>query len=569
MRHKYAFSIVREYIWRYRKPLLILTCYSILIALFAVILPISMSLMYDKILKTPSVSFISTFIDTIGISALGLLFVYQCGSVLRMFVSFLSDKLELYIARKLDFDFRTSMLTFILRLQTKFFADRSSGSIENKIRNASEALDVIIGRTLARYIPDALTIVLAFVVCYIVEYRLALIMTLGVIIYTLYIISYFKKLSPLQKTYLDTVTETQGYVLDVIQNSVAVKDASAEEYESTRVHNKFLDTILTLRKEVIHITAQGKFWGTFIRICSGAAVFAIGIMLIDAGQFSVGKLIMFSTYLTLLLNPILDFGFRWESIQNGLIALDTIEEYRTFPTERNPEKEYTEITGPIEKIVFDSVSFSYDGTKQILSDIDLSVHSGEIVGFVGKTGGGKSTLMKLLSAHYAPTEGKIMINGIDLSNIDPTTLRKKIAVVPQDILLFNDTIEANIAYGSFDATHDDIVQAAELARALDFIEAFPDGWSQIVGERGIRLSGGQKQRVALARALLRKPEILILDEPTSALDAETEYYIREAIENIATTCTIFIIAHRLSTVQKANRIYVLLYNLQTGYHFLD
>lgn len=193
----------------------------------------------------------------------------------------------------------------------------------------------------------------------------------------------------------------------------------------------------------------------------------------------------------------------------------------------------------------------------MLAGVDFKVHAGEVVAFVGESGVGKSTAISLISGYYFPSKGRVLIDGVDTRKFCLTELRKNIAVVPQEVALFNNTIKSNICYGLPSASEEDIVRATREAHAEDFIVALPLGYDTLVGERGIKLSVGQKQRVAIARAILRDPKILILDEPTSALDSETERKVTEALEKLMRGRTTFIIAHRLSTVRKADRIFVL------------
>jgi len=205
-----------------------------------------------------------------------------------------------------------------------------------------------------------------------------------------------------------------------------------------------------------------------------------------------------------------------------------------------------------------NVSFSYGARqKKVLENISFEVRPGEVVALVGESGVGKSTLVDLVSHYYRPTGGHIYIDGHDVSRLDLYMLRSHIAVVPQEPLLFNDTVKNNIRYGNFSASDEEVEQAAKLAYAKDFIANFPQKYNQLVGERGIKLSVGQKQRIAIARAILRSPSILILDEPTSALDAKSEDFIQKSLEFLMEKRTTFIIAHRLSTVRKADMILVL------------
>jgi len=216
------------------------------------------------------------------------------------------------------------------------------------------------------------------------------------------------------------------------------------------------------------------------------------------------------------------------------------------------------VDGFSDRVVFEKVSFAYAaGGDAVLSNIDLEVSKGSVVALVGETGSGKSTLANLLARFYDPLEGRVLLDGVDLRDTDPTALRKLIGIVTQETILFNDTIAANISYGTPEATREQIEEAARQANAHEFIIADPDGYDRVVGEKGFVLSGGERQRVAIARAILKNPPILILDEATSALDTVTEKMVQEAISRVMAHRTVFAIAHRLSTIRHADQICLL------------
>ena len=266
----------------------------------------------------------------------------------------------------------------------------------------------------------------------------------------------------------------------------------------------------------------------------------------------------FNGYAAIVFRPLAIIANNWDVVQNGLAAIDRAEKI----IERAPEL-YTPENASILKnirgdVEFRNVSFAYGKNRRmVLQDVIFDAKAGQSVALVGESGVGKSTLLDLVSGFYRPSRGRILIDGHDVGRLDLKFLRSQIAVVPQELLLFNDTIKANIRYGSFGASDAAIMTSAQRAHADEFIQKFPKKYNQLVGERGIKLSVGQKQRIAIARAILRDPKILILDEPTSALDARSEAIIQDSLRELMRGRTTFIIAHRLSTVRRADMILVL------------
>jgi subfamily B ATP-binding cassette protein MsbA len=250
-------------------------------------------------------------------------------------------------------------------------------------------------------------------------------------------------------------------------------------------------------------------------------------------------------------------GYNWQVIQNGITAAARVEEIFDRPEENYVPEDAVSLGAIKGRVVFENVSFGYgENQLEILRSINLEINPGQVVALVGESGVGKSTTISLVSGYYFPTKGKVYVDDVDTRNLNLTVLREHIGVVPQEVALFNDTLLANIRYGTFNATDEEVVQAAKEAHMEDYVSGFPQKYDTVVGERGIKLSVGQKQRVAIARAILRNPSILILDEPTSALDAQTEKIVTGTLEKLMRGKTTFIIAHRLSTVRRADVVLV-------------
>ena len=286
-----------------------------------------------------------------------------------------------------------------------------------------------------------------------------------------------------------------------------------------------------------------------------AIVWFGGVEIIN-GNSTVPELVSFATALAIMTDPGNTLSKSYSVIQKGMASVKRIFEIEDIAPTISDQKDALALPRIAGKVAYQNVSFAYE-QKNVLEDINLSVAPGEIIALVGRTGSGKSTMMSLLLRFYDPTSGKILVDDNDIKKVKIESLRQQIAVVPQEIALFSGTIKDNVAYGKADAKDAEIFSAAKLANAHDFILKLPHQYETQVGERGAKLSGGERQRIAIARAILRDPRILILDEATSSLDAETESLIRQALARLMQGRTTFIIAHRLYTVEHANRIVVI------------
>lgn len=294
-------------------------------------------------------------------------------------------------------------------------------------------------------------------------------------------------------------------------------------------------------------------------------IIAIGVTLVMSlaangvvnGTMSIGDLVMVNAFMLQLFIPLNALGIIYRQIKYTLADMDLVFKLLKLKPEIEDEANAKDLQVTQGEVHFQQVDFSYQSERSILHDIDFTIPAGKTVAVVGFSGGGKSTLVRLLFRFYDVTKGKILIDGQDIKTVTQNSLRKAIGIVPQDTVLFNESIFYNIQYGNLEATKEEVKQAAKMAHIYDFIEALPEGWDSIVGERGLKLSGGEKQRVAIARTILKKPPILLFDEATSSLDTATEQAIQKTLREISSNTTTLIIAHRLSTVVDADMILVM------------
>ncbi|MBI2450832.1 MAG: ABC transporter ATP-binding protein [Parcubacteria group bacterium] len=446
----------------------------------------------------------------------------------------------------------------LIHFPLAFHKKHKMGETINRIQKGAGSMEGIINRVLIELAPDFLSIIIALFIIFTIQPILAFILLTSILIYIAVLIKIAPKIANISRKMHQYYSRAYGDSYDTVLNVQAVKQATAEEYEKKKLFRNFLLRAARFYVDFIKLQSGLNLIQRLLITFSHFALFIGGIYMIRKNQLTAGELIAFTGYAGMLFSPFIVLGRNWNIIQNGLVAIERAEEILKKPEEKYvPENAVilTDIKGEVE---FKNVSFRYSkNQKYILDDISFKVKPGMSIALVGESGMGKTTLIDLISFYFRPASGKIYIDNHNLASLDLKTLRSFIAVVPQEILLFNDTVKNNIKYGKFNASDEEVVEAVRLAHADEFIENFSKKYEQLVGERGIKLSVGQKQRIAIARAILRNPKILILDEPTSALDAKSEKFISESLEKLMENRTTFIIAHRLSTVRKADVILVL------------
>jgi ATP-binding cassette subfamily B protein len=354
----------------------------------------------------------------------------------------------------------------------------------------------------------------------------------------------------------DRDSEANTRAIDSLINFETVKYFANEEHEARR----FDRALQAYEKAAVksQTTLSALNVGQGLIISAGlVAVMLLAANGVAAGRLTVGDFVMVNAYLVQLYMPLNFLGVVYRNIKQSLIDLEAMFRLLDVKAEVTDKPDAPALTTGPGEIVFERVSFHYDPRRPILHDVSFRVEPGGTLAIVGPSGAGKSTIARLLFRFYDATAGAILIDGQDLRDVTQDSIRRAIGVVPQDTVLFNDTVRYNIAYGRPGAETEEIEHAARLAHIHDFVAALPDGYKTAVGERGLKLSGGEKQRVAIARVVLKAPRVLVLDEATSALDTKTEREIQADLEEVARNRTTLIIAHRLSTVIHADEILVL------------
>jgi subfamily B ATP-binding cassette protein MsbA len=453
--------------------------------------------------------------------------------------------------------FYTEVDDHVLHLPLSFHKSINSGVLWDKINTAGVSIKDIMSQAVIPLFPKVISIIVMLGISFYVSWIFGLIFLASSI---LYIISLVRSAVPnafFQRKVQSTYAIARGHATDTMANIRAVKDFTAENHERERSMDLFKKQGFSIfQKYVVHLN-KFQYSQSMIVYGTRVVVLMLSLTFVLKGLINVSELVLFNAYISNIFIPMRDFSRQWANIQRGILAVEDVDEIIGVNEEIYIPKNIDSIPYNLQgSIRFDHVSFSYELGQKIVDDIDFEVKQGQVVALVGESGVGKSTMMDLISAYHFATEGKVLVDGIDIHDIPLQQLRSQIGVVPQETVLFNDTVKNNLMYGNFNATEHEIFEAARKAHCYDFIQKFPQKWDTLVGERGLKLSVGQKQRISIARAILRNPKILILDEPTSALDAGTEKVITESLEELMNGRTTFIIAHRLSTVRRADLILV-------------
>lgn len=459
------------------------------------------------------------------------------------------------IGYKAASDLINNSIRHLVNLPLSFHKGQKVGEIIQRFTRADNYVYSLIDQGIFSIIPYLITSFLAFIVILWINWILAIIYAFFILVYVAVTIRKTDPIIVYQKKLNKVYEKMYGDIFDRTPNIVSIKSNATEELEYRRnVGNT--DKGFGLNNSQVAMWMKLSFWQSLIFTVSFLALFGGGMYLVSIGRVSIGQFIMLLAYINFVSNAVNMLGGQYKKLQEGLATIKRSEKIFEEIPENYDAPEAQVLQDPKGELEFKNVHFSYEKEK-VLNDISFKAEAGKMVAIVGKSGEGKSTLVDLISRYNIPQQGKILLDGIDINKIQLKSLRDAIAIVPQEIDLFNDTIKNNIGYSKIGASEEEIIRAAKLAHCHEFIAEFPKKYEQIVGEKGVKLSTGQKQRVAIARAILRDPKILILDEATSALDSESEKYVQEALQVVMKNRTTFVIAHRLSTIRKADLILVI------------
>ncbi|HEY0994367.1 MAG TPA: ABC transporter ATP-binding protein [Gemmatimonadaceae bacterium] len=465
----------------------------------------------------------------------------------------LGATLQEYVTR----DLRDVVWRHLNRLPLRWFGKTKTGQIISRVLADTEQTKTLITQLVTQSIQNSAQIILTVVALVNLSWQLTLISLVIAPLLTLALQPILRKLRKGHRTLRNEYGEMTSVLQEVVSGVRLVKSFGGEAYEERR----FLDASGRYTRGMTRITRISFLSGPLTEVIgTSIAVLILWVgarQVLVTGTLSGSTLITFMILVMRLLPPLKSLSQTPTTAQQSLASAERLFEVLDQPTEQQLDRGTREVTGFHDAVRFDGVSFAYDD-EPVLRDVSFTARKGEVVALVGASGAGKSTLVDLIPRFHEPTAGRILLDGTDLRELRLESLRRLIGIVSQDTVLFNDSVRNNIAYGSADRfTQAQVEAAARAANAHGFITELPEGYDTVLGERGTRLSGGQRQRLAIARALLVDPPILILDEATSALDTESERLVQEAIERLLAGRTVFVIAHRLSTVRHADCILVL------------
>lgn len=537
---KWFLGFLKKYKWLMVLGLVMTTVISVL----AIVNPHISGLIVDDVIKGGNYDELPYLVAIlIGVTAVR--------SVLRFFYQVVFET----CSQGVLYEMRDTVYRKFMQEDFAFYNRERTGDLMSRQTGDMDAVRHFVAYVIYAVYENVLLLIFAIIMIFTVSYKMALCML--VVLPLTALTTYFqsKQVRPAFKRNRNCFSSLNAFVQENVSGNRVVKAFSKEDYEIAKFNaenDDFRDSQLE----------AAKIWMRFIPIFEVLS-YALTIILmlyggymVIQGEITLGDLVKVNGYLWMLTAPLRMAGWWINDIQRFTTSIEKIyDTYTKEPSIKTPEKGIREarFKGAVE---FKNVSYRADDTD-IVEDINFKVEPGQTIGIIGSTGAGKSTIMNLLCRFYDATEGEVLVDGVNVKALDLYNLRDNIGMAMQDVFLFSDTIEGNIAYAHPDCSFEEVKQAAIMADANHFIQSLPEGYDTIVGERGVGLSGGQKQRISLARALLKNPSILILDDTTSAVDMETESYIQTQLSNIKNRCTIFVIAYRISSICNADQILVM------------
>lgn len=518
---------------------------SMLASLLWLAVPLGLRELLDAVFEAGNRSLLNTLT-----LALLVLFLFQA------LFGFTGSYFLEWVGERMVTDLRKNLYNHLHKLGLTFFASQRMGEITSRLTNDVGSVRNAATSSLSEALTQTISLIGSVALMVALNWRLSAVVFLTVPFVSLATRYYGEKIRKLSREVQDKLADTTSVAEEALSAVRVVKSFARERFEVDRYHTSAEELFKTARHRTL---LSNIFWSmiglSFLMLM--ILIFWFGGTEVLAGRLTAGDLVAFIFYAFNIARSVGGMSRLYTTFNTAAGASERIFELLDTKPEIQDSQHATEMPSIAGRVEFNHASFAYENNTRTLKDINLVVEPGEIVAVVGPSGAGKTTLINLIPRFYDITEGAILIDGVDVRDVTQESLRRQVALVPQDIHLFGNTIRENIRYGRLDATDEEIVEAARSANAHSFIEAYPEGYNAQIGERGVKLSGGQKQRIAIARAILKNPAILLLDEATSALDSESEVLVQEAFDKLMENRTTFVVAHRLSTIRNADKIIVL------------
>ena len=452
---------------------------------------------------------------------------------------------------------QVQVVDHLQRLGLQFHLDRQTGALSRTIERGARAIDMLLSMVVLRTMPAILEFIFVCgIMTYLFSWKYAVVTALSLVAYAWFTLIVTNWRLQFRRDMISSDGDAHSKLVDALINYETVKYFNNESREISRLDGAFQGYEKAAVRSKVTLSWLNMGQGALINL-GGVVVMLMAAFEVKNGSMTIGGFVAINTYMLQLFIPLSFLGTLYRETKQAIVDLENQFALLDRKPEVQDKPDAAVLTALEGRVRFEGVDFSYQSDRQILRDISLQIEPGQRIAIVGPTGSGKSTIVRLLFRFYDVTGGAITVDGQDLRDVTQDSFRRFVGVVPQDTVLFNDTIYYNIAYGNLDATEEDVKAAADQAQLTSFIAKLPKGFDTDVGERGLKLSGGEKQRVGIARAILKKPKILIFDEATSSLDMVTEKEIQSSMRNVAEGRTTLIIAHRLSTITDVDRIFVL------------
>ncbi len=548
-------GLLRSFLPYYKKYTFILVC-DLLCAALTTVCELVLPMIVRKITETATSDILALTTSLI----LKVAFLYIFLRIVDTLANFYMATVGHIMGARIESDMRHDFFSHLQKLSFSYYDDAKVGSLMSRITN--DLFDIT---EFAHHGPEeifiaSIKIVGSFIILCTVNVPLTIIVFAAIPPMVIALSFFRNKMKLGFRESRKQIAELNSQVEDSLLGIRVVKSFAKEDYEQKKFDKgniKFLDVKSAVYKIMGAFQSSTRLFDGVMYII----VVVAGAFFLKGGKITAADYVAYLMFVSTLMTSVRRIVEFTEQFQRGMTGIERFTEIMETKPSIEDKKGAKELTNVDGEVVFNNVTFRYsDAEKDVISHLNLTVKKGESVALVGPSGGGKTTLCSLIPRFYEITDGEILIDGINIKDVTLNSLRENIGTVAQDVYLFSGSIRENIAYGKEDATDEEIINAARLAGADEFINSLPDGYDSYVGERGIKLSGGQKQRISIARVFLKNPPILILDEATSALDNESERLVQQSLERLAKGRTTFTIAHRLTTIKNADRILVLTEN---------